>query len=142
MDGLEKAKDILEKTNCSVVIICGGDTYTSDKKGIMPLIEFISCGTDFTGAHIADKIVGKAAAMLFSIMNIGEVYGTVMSRSAVEFLKSRNIRYSYGTLCDSIINRKGDGICPMEQTVADIEDEQQAYCALKNKIKQMQNQNK
>ncbi len=41
---------------------------------------------------------------------------------------------TYKILTDKIINRSGTGICPMEETVSNIEDCEQGYVALKEKL--------
>lgn len=94
------------------------------------MLDYIASSTDLKGFSAADKIIGKAAAMLFVKAGVKEVYGSVMSSSAAELLQKYNIPCSWGTLTDKIINRKGDGVCPMEQTVAGINDLTEAYEAL------------
>lgn len=98
------------------------------------MMKFIAADRDLRGYCAADLIVGKAAAMLFVKAGIAEVYGETMSEAGAEYLKSHGIPYSFGTFTDRIVNRKGDGICPMEQTVADISDPEEGYQALKQKI--------
>ena len=94
---------------------------------------------DVRGSAAADIIVGKAAAMLFVKMGVAQVYGRVMSKSAKKFLEQHSVLSSCGTLTDKIINREGDGICPMEQTVTQIEDADEAYLALKTRLEQLKN---
>lgn len=102
------------------------------------MMRFIAEGRDLSGCSVADVIIGKAAAMLFVKAGIKEVYGEVMSVAASDYLYSRDIPCVCGTLTEKIINRKGDGICPMEETVADIDDPQEGYAALKQRMIQMQ----
>ena len=73
MNDLEKAKEILEKGNYTCVI-CKGDTvYTSVDRGVAPVISFIDNKTDISGFSVADKVIGKAAAMLFSLAGVKEI---------------------------------------------------------------------
>ena len=65
-----------------------------------------------------------------------------MSASAVAWLKAHQVSVQYETCVEAIINRKGDGICPMEQTVKEIEDEETALVALKEKIAELRNADK
>ena len=58
-----------------------------------------------------------------------------MSKSAAEFLEKNNTPFSYKELTGKIINRRGDGVCPMEQTVENIDDCDAAYNALREKMK-------
>ncbi len=137
MNNLKKAKELLKDSQYTCVL-CKDDTiYTSTLKGISPMVEFLRNGINLKGFSAADKIVGKAAAMLFSLAEVKEVYAEVLSKSAAEYLSDRNIAFSYDTLTDKIINRKGDGICPMEKTVADLTDEMSAFEAIKNKLNEL-----
>ena len=44
-----------------------------------------------------------------------------------------NIAYEYDELTQNIINRNGDGICTMEETVKNISDPKEGFAVLKNK---------
>ena len=121
----------------SICLCRDGEIVTDDGKGISPMIKFIGEGKALNGFSAADLIVGKAAAMLFVKAGIAEVYGKVMSESAADFLKSHGVKFSYETLTEKIINRAGTGICPMEQTVAEIDSVDEAYIALCNKLEQL-----
>ena len=137
----QKAKEILaDKFSC--VIVKGDEVYSSEKSGIAPLMDFISIGVDLSGFSCADKIVGKAAAMLFCKLGIKEVYAKVISKPGYEYLLKQGKTVHYTTITEKIINRKGDGICPMESTVLEIEDIEVGYTALKNKISELRGTNK
>jgi hypothetical protein len=69
----------------------------------------------FTGCAVADKIVGLAAAYLFVHGGALAIHGEVMSAAAEAWLTERQIPHSAGEVVEKIINRRGDGICPMEQ---------------------------
>lgn len=131
MTDLEKAKSILRADGASCVLCRGEEVYRSDKPGIAPMLNFLDNGTVLNGFSAADKIIGKAAAMLFVLAGVSEVYGEVVSRAALPVLEAHGIRCSFGTLTDRIVNRAGDGICPMEATVAGIDDPVCALPALK-----------
>lgn len=122
----------------SICLCRNGEYFTDDGRGISPMMRFISEGKDLAGFSAADVIVGKAAAMLFVKAGISEVYGETMSRTAAGFLKEHGIPCSYGTLTEKIINRQGTDICPMEKTVADISDTDEAFDALRKKLAEMQ----
>lgn len=135
----EKARNMIKsgKANCIVVkdekIIC-----KSSDRGIAYIIKLYEEGK-LKDAYVADKIIGKAAAMIFTLGGVSALYGETTSQSALKWLTDKNTSISYTNNPEYIINRKGDGMCPMEETVADIYDEKEAYAALKNKIKQLKN---
>ncbi|MBR3250856.1 MAG: DUF1893 domain-containing protein [Erysipelotrichaceae bacterium] len=125
-------KDILNEKNCSIVASNG---YVSFDSGIRPVIERLNEDIYyFKGLSVADKIIGKASAMLLCLSGVKEVYAAVLSRSGKEIFDKYGVVYEYGELADYIINRKGDGMCPMEMTVKDIDDLKEAYEALNRKI--------
>lgn len=132
MTDIETAKANLN--GHSICLCKNGEYFTDDGRGISPMMRFIEEGCDLSGYSVADVIVGKAAAMLFVKAGISEVYGKVMSIAGWDYLRLNNIPCSWDTLTESIINRKGDDICPMEKTVASIHDAEEGYEALKAKL--------
>lgn len=121
----------------SIALCKKGKLLTSDGRGVSPMIDFLQDGIDLSGYSVADKIVGKAAAMLFVKAGIKEVYAEILSVSGKNFLEEHGIYVGYETLAEKIINRTGDDICPMEKTVADIIDPEEGYEAIRNKLKEM-----
>ena len=127
----------IAKANLSGHSIClckGGGIITDNGRGITPMMRFIAEGRDLSGYSVADVIVGKAAATLFVKAGIAEVYGKVMSAAGRDQLIRHGIPCSWDTLTENIINRRGDDICPMEKTVADIFGVEEGYEALKAKL--------
>ena len=74
------------------------------------------------GALIADKAVGKAAAACMALGGARQVWADVMSKPALTLLQAHDITAECGTLVDHIINRTGDGWCPMERLSHDLDD--------------------
>lgn len=126
MDDLERAKELLQTDGCTCALVIGDCEKISRNKGIAPILELTNDGTDKTGGSAADKIVGKAAALLYALMGVKRVYAEVLSEEGKKVLDSRGIAVEYGTLTDKILNRKGDGTCPMEQAVANCSDPMEA----------------
>lgn len=91
--------------------------------------------TDLTGTSCADKVVGKAAALLMQKAGVATLYAGIISEPATKVLTDAGIEYEYGTLVPRIQNRKGDGLCPMESAVMDISDADEAYAVLREKLK-------
>ena len=139
-NNLEKAIKILEKEkDLTLVLVLNEDIYKSSEKGIKSLLQLLNSGKNYLNYSAADKIVGKAAAMLYKLLNVNDIYGEVMSIRAINFLEQNNTNFKYKIKTNEIINRKGTGICPMEQTVLNIEDPTEAKKLLKNKLKELIN---
>lgn len=140
MNNIEKAKERL-KNGASLVLYDGKEFIEENGKGLSPLLKLLSEKNGLSRFCAADKIIGKAAALLFALLKIKNVYGEVLSRKAIPILEKYGIKYSFGTVTDSIKNRYGTGICPMEQTVEGIDDADTALKAIKEKIKTMRMNN-
>ena len=142
-NNLEKAIKILEEEkDLTLVLVLNEDIYKSSEKGIKSLLQLLNSGKNYLNYSAADKIVGKAAAMLYKLLNINDIYGEVMSIRAINFLEQNNINFKYKIKTNEIINRKGTGICPMEQTVLNIENPTEAKKLLENKLKELKIKNK
>ena len=137
----QKAKEEYNKGQYTLVICKDADIVTSDITGIKPLINLIEEKKEYKGYSAADKIVGRAAAFLYTLLEVKNLYGEIMSKGATEILKNAKINFEYKTLTDFIENRKKDGMCPMDEAVKNINDPKEAYKAIKQKIKFLLNQN-
>ncbi len=118
------------------MLVKGEQTYVSDKSGILPLLVFAKSGV-FEGFSAADKIVGKAAALMYAYLGVSRVYAEVMSRTAIDVFTAHGIEFEYDTLTDMIINRRGDGACPMEEAVANTDDCNEAVTLIEDKLKSL-----
>lgn len=122
-EDLKKARELLESGEYTVVMCRGSELYTSSERGVKPLVELVH-NRAMAGYSAADKIVGRAAAFLYVLLGVREVYAGVMSVGAEKLLRAHGIAPSFGCLAERIINRAGTGLCPMENAVKDIPDDQ------------------
>ena len=79
----------------------------ADEKGIL------------RGADVEDSIVGKAAALLMICGGAKSVKAGVLSEGGKCALEEYGVPYAYDVLVPNIINRRGDGVCPMEEAAKD-----------------------
>lgn len=133
MTDLERAKELLTgETTC--VLVKGDAALVSTKRGIAPMIDWLQEGLTLAGFAVADRIVGKAAAMLFVKAGLSAVYAEVVSERGKAYLEKRGIPVTYGVVTPDIINRAGNGPCPMEAAVAAIDDPEEGFLALSAKV--------
>lgn len=130
-------KNLLARGGYFCVIADRDRVMTSRARGIAPLLERAERSERLEGAFVADRIIGKAAAMLLVVMRVASVYGQIMSREAEALLSANGIEVEYGALTDHIINRSGDGLCPMEQAVRDLTDCAAAPAVLRRRIEEL-----
>lgn len=138
MDALSRAKSLFESGGYTCVVVSGDSVYTSDKRGVKPLMELVDGSDNWRGAAAADKIVGRAAAFIYVYLGVSRVYAEVMSRAAIDILQANGIGVEYSILTDRIVNRRGDGICPMEEAVEGICDCKQAIDAIRQRLKKLE----
>ncbi len=127
----------LKEENLTCIVQKDGRILTSKLRGIRPLLDWIAQGEALHGACAADRIVGKAAALLYALMGVKGVFAEAISESGLAVLKKYGICAEYETLTPNIINREGTGLCPMEQTVLSIDEPSAAYAALKEKAERL-----
>ena len=128
---LEQAKALLENNEEYTCAACrAGESFASEEHGIRPLMRWLNEGTDLSGASVADRIVGKAAAFR-------TVYAPLMSVPARETLRAHGIEAIADAVVPAIRNRTDTGFCPMESAVWDISDPCEAKAALERKISEM-----
>lgn len=134
---LSRAKEILEAGDFTCVLTGGGAVYTSELRGVRPLVQFLESGTDMNGFSAADKVVGRATAYLYVLLGVSAVYARIISQPAVAVLRDHGIRVEYEKIVPNIINRRGDGICPFEAAVMEISEPNEAYRAILRKMQEM-----
>lgn len=132
-DELRRAKVQLEQNGYTLFLCAGERTYCSKENGIVPLLALVG-SNEWKGAYAADKIVGKAAAMLYVLLGVKAVYAEVLSKTAQAVFEEYGVAYAYGTLTEKIINRMGTGLCPMELAVSELEKPADAPEAIRAKL--------
>lgn len=123
---------IEQNTAACVVIRDGVIERTEMGRGIGPVLKLCDEGA-LKEAFVVDKIIGKAAAMIMTEGGVKRCYGLTMSRAAYDWLTAHGVKADYCECVDVIINRAGDGMCPMEETVLNISDAKEGIQALRQK---------
>ena len=134
---LAKAKKILLTTGATCVLCRGGSRIESDMRGVMPLVELLDLGMDFSGYSAADKVIGKATAFLYCLLEVKAVYTPVISEAALEVLREHGIEAVYDQCVPAILNRRKDGFCPMETATKNIFDPEEALAAVRRTLEKL-----
>jgi len=100
------------------------EVFSSTGKWLYPLFEleeFLrTCSYPPQSLRLEDKIVGKAAALLFVRLGIRELKAGVLSELGRTVLERHNLRYSAKQIVERID-------CQTESLLAEVEDPEQAY---------------
>lgn len=140
-NNLLNARKLLEAGDYTCVVCREETVYTTTRRGVAPLLNWLESGTDLRGFSAADRVVGRGAAFLYCLLNVKAVHARVMSYPAAEVLKAHNIEAYADTFVEGIINRTGTGPCPFEAAVMDIHDSAAAMIAIRNTRSQLQKGN-
>lgn len=136
-DNLTKCREMLKSGEYTLVLFDGKTFLTDTKRGVKPLLDLLDGNEDLSGFSAADKVVGKAAAFLYVLLNVKEIYADVISTHALAVLEQHQIPVEYNTLTDKIKNREGTGFCPMETAVLCEESPEKALEKIREKAKEL-----
>ncbi len=137
MDLLTQARDRLLAGEHRCVMLSGEDCRVSDARGVRPLLEALAEGCDLRGYVVADRVIGKAAAMLLALAGVRQAHGLVVSQTAINFARENSLFLSFDRKVDVIADASGTGICPLEQAVEDIEDVAEAHAAIVARVREL-----
>lgn len=102
------------------LVVANKDVLVFDGRGISDLYMLLTCRPEcLRGASLADKVVGKGAAALMVLGGVNNVFAEIISDPALSLLHANKVSVSFGKKVSNIINRAGDGICPVEQLCID-----------------------
>lgn len=131
---LKIAKNRLINSNLTLCIVKGGKTlFESRSHGVA---SFLTAVQELKGnlekSCVADKIVGKAVALLCVHFKIGAVYADTVSRPAKAMFEKCSLHFEYGHLVENVLNAERTSLCPFERLVKNVLDPGDAYEKLVN----------
>lgn len=131
--------NVLVDEGCrGVVRSVQGELRTFSRRGVADLFSLVADEPDFLrGASVADRVIGRGAALLLVKGGAREVYAQVISSGALEVLRSAGIETSFGKEVPNIINRTGTDICPVEKLTASTSSPDEAYERIKQFLDSM-----
>ena len=133
-DELIKCISLLKRESLTVVLIKGSEQLTSRQRGIKPLLNLLDRYGSFKGFYAADRVVGKAAACIYVLLGIKQLYALTVSDGACIVLDKYKITYFYENRVPVIRNRTDTDSCPIEKATADAEDPEQAIILIREAL--------
>lgn len=117
MKDIDIAIELLHNERLTLAIVKDGKVVFSSKdKGIKPLYKAITeFKADLEGSSVADRVTGRAAAMICAHGGIKYLKTGLISDNGINVLKSTNIIYEYDERAPFIENRDRSGMCPIEK---------------------------
>ncbi|MCL2433813.1 MAG: DUF1893 domain-containing protein [Clostridia bacterium] len=116
---LALARDTMATEKLTLCVARDGKILARDTAhGIVPLARLALSDMDFQNAAVADRVTGRAAAILLARLKISALYTGVLSQASLPILDEAGIAYTHDTLTAAITNRVGNALCPMEALAA------------------------
>lgn len=133
MSDLDQAKQIFGAGSYSFVAVRDGQVIaTGARDGIGELLDALERHPGaMQGASLADKVVGKAVALVSLHAGIRAIYTPLASQAARRVLDSHGIPLQADRLVPLIRNKRNDGPCPMERLTAPLDEPADAVTALR-----------
>ncbi len=130
--------DMLNKLNAdslSLIVRNHGIETTYSRHGVIDLYELQNTDV-LKGAAVADKIIGKGAAVLMIKGGARFVTTNKITEPALKMLTEAGVEVSYKEIIEKIINKAGDDICPLEKRLQDVSDAENAYSIIEEFVKE------
>lgn len=133
MNDLDTAKNRLFEKKLTLVIVKNGEVlFETDSHRISGFLGAIEqLGAALEGASVADRVVGKAIALLCVYARIRLVYTEVLSRKAKAVFEENGVPCEWKELVDTILDLNRSDVCPFENAATDISDPEKAYATFK-----------
>jgi hypothetical protein len=126
---LKMARDRIHGEGLRLSIVKDGHLiYESASRGICGFLNAIeSKGSALEGASVADRIVGRAIALLCAYVKVKAVYAMTLSKEAEAVLEHYSIHYEVDEAVDCILDNDWVTLCPFEKLVSGISNPKVAY---------------
>jgi len=128
-EDLNLAKQRLKQKNLSLVIAKNGEVlFETEAQGISGLLKAMKqLQHNMKDSSVADRIVGRAAALLLVYSGVVAVFAVTASDGAIEVLKNNRIFHQFERRVPRILDSKKVDTCPFEKLVANFSDPEEAY---------------
>ena len=138
-DDLGIAKKRLRDGDLTLSVVKDGKTiFETSLHGISGFLEAVEKnGKKLESASAADRVVGKAVALLCLYVKMRAIYAVTLSKKAEALLKENNVYVEWQELVDRILNKDKSDMCPFEKIASDLTEPKEAYAkfvGLKNSL--------
>ena len=128
---------LIANKDATLVAVRGDEIVVCRDRGVKPLLKMVAEGRSLKGFSVADKVVGKAPALLYAVLGPEAVFSPVMSWTGRAVLLAAGIFVSHDVLVPHISNRAKSGQGPMDESVTNIWEPYEAVGVLEERARQM-----
>jgi len=131
---LTLAERRLKKRNLTLSIVKGSKVlFETQSHGIVGFLQAIEkLGKELMESSVADKIVGRAAALLCAYSGVASVFAVTISEEGRKVLEDHHVFYQFENRVPNILNSKRTDLCPFEKLTAAFANPKEAYEKIKS----------
>ena len=111
---MEELIKLLKEESLTCIVEQQHQLYREHASGILPILHMLD-QKHLQGAHLADKVIGKAAALLMVRGGVTRVHALILSSHALQIFQRYDVSITYDELVPYIINRARTGMCPINE---------------------------
>ncbi len=135
------AAELIKNEGFTLAAVKEGNIISDERRGVLPLLTLIDKGISLKGYSVADKVIGKAVAFLYVLLEAENVYALTVSDAALEVFCRYGIAINYECKAEMIKNRDNTGRCPMESAVLSTDSPEEALKLIRKRLEELRNKN-
>ncbi len=137
MNDKELAINKLKESDYTLVIVKDNKVvYKSKKESVGSIVGLLENDPEILeNAIVADKIIGRAVAMVCDYSSVKYCFGKIVSNGAVDIFEKRNLKYDAELIVKAIKNRDNTDLCPIEKLTLDVDDSKEGIKRIKDFLK-------
>ena len=125
--------EMLNEQGLSLLVYNHDSLTTHANRGVQDLLQLISEQPErLNGAVVADKIIGKAAAVLMATGGVREVHTNIICTPAKQLFEQQGILVFATEEVPMILNRDRSSMCPIDTQIAEVESIEDCVAILQN----------
>jgi len=134
VEDIDLARSLLEQEKWNLVIVKEGKVlFSSRERGVGAFFQAVqSKKRGLHKAAVADRIVGRAVAMLCLYARVRSVYAEIASQGAIDMLKRSGVSVDSKNTVAYISNYDGTDLCPFEKLAGTCQKPAQLFAALQS----------
>jgi len=131
--GKKLAIDKLKNSEYKLVVVKDDEIkYKSKEDSISSIVDLLDNRPELLkNAIVADKVIGRAVAMVCDYGKVKFCYGTIMSKGASNLFKKANISYEAKNNVEYIKNRDNTDLCPIEKLTLKVDHSSEGIAQIK-----------
>lgn len=132
-DEQKLAVDELNNTDYSLIIVKNNNVqYRSKEESVSSIVSLMDNEPDLLkDSIVADKIIGRAVAMVCDHASVKYCYGSIISEGAVDIFNRNNLPFNFNQKVKAIRNRDNTDLCPIEKLTQNTNDSREGIKKIK-----------